>query len=271
MLALLNVAMLETLNVLAPSGLTFGGKPATKGVLPRSLFSPADVASANASAASISAAVSFAGYGVLAYLFPSRAQALPPFLDGVVALHLTSPLFGINYTLPADSSVVGAAQRIGSLAARTIVASKLGDGFATYKSYTFNQTLAATSVPPLNQYRPTLIFPQAMIAAFSNAGAQPNLTNAPVAFVYPQLQSVTPIVSASASAWTPNSKQLKVLGVADPNQPSPFFTQPVTGIPLANTLPADAANSILGAWYNISNSANSTADAAADWMGYNYR
>ena len=67
-LALVNVAALETLNVLLPSA-TFGGKPAAP-VVPRSTFSTADLSSANPAAAA-----SFAAHWVLATLFPSRKQA----------------------------------------------------------------------------------------------------------------------------------------------------------------------------------------------------
>ena len=129
-------------------------------------------------------------------------------------------------------------------------------GFATLKTYSFNQTLAATSIPPLNQYRATGIFP----ASF-------NLTSSSAAFVYPQLQSVTPFVAAAGKDWSPNTKT-KVLGVANPALVSPFFKQAVTGTIYANTLPTSDSNAILGLWFNVSNGVNSTA--APDWAGYNF-
>ena len=122
-------------------------------------------------------------------------------------------------------------------------------------------------VPPLYQFRPTGIWPAAFSASLAAAALVPP-TNSPAAFLYPQLQSVTPFVSAAASAWVPNTKNLKILGVADASKTSPFFSQPVSGIPLANTLSNGDANAVLGAWYNISNGPNSTY--APDWLGYNF-
>jgi hypothetical protein len=120
-LSLLNTAMLETLNVLVASP-TFAGKPA-KPLLKASSFAAADLAAANPAAAA-----SFAGHLVLATLFPSRQQQLPPFLDSVVSIHLTDTRFGISLSLPADNAVIAASQRVGTFVARTILASKINDG-----------------------------------------------------------------------------------------------------------------------------------------------
>ena len=119
MLALLNTAMLETLNVLTP-GASFKGKTATP-LVPASAFAASDLA-----AAVPAAAASFAGHAVLATLFPSRQQALPPFLDSVIALHLSDARFGINLALPA--AAVAASQAVGTKVARVVLAAKLGDG-----------------------------------------------------------------------------------------------------------------------------------------------
>ena len=121
MLALLNTAMLETLNVLTP-GAVFKGRAATP-IVPASAFAASDVA-----AAVPAAAASFAAHAVLASLFPSRQQALPPFLDGVVALHLNDARFGINAPLPANAAAVAASQAVGTKVAQIILAAKLGDG-----------------------------------------------------------------------------------------------------------------------------------------------
>ena len=103
MLALLNTAMLETLNVLTPSA-SFKGKKATP-LVPASAFAASDLA-----AAVPAAAASFAGHAVLATLFPSRQQALPPFLDSVIALHLSDTRFAINLPLPASATAVAVAE-----------------------------------------------------------------------------------------------------------------------------------------------------------------
>ena len=251
-LALLNTAMLETLNLLVPSP-TFAGRAAPKGVIPASQFAAADLAAASPAAAS-----SFAAHIVLATLFPSRVQALPPFLDGVVALHLSSPLMGINLSLTSGAATVAASQRVGSLVGRIIIAAKLGDGFSTLKTYSFNATAAATCVPPYYQYRPTGIFPASFGSSF---------VSSPAAFLYPQLQSTTPLVSAAAKDWTQN-KNVKVLGVMDSAAASPFFNQAITGSLLPNTMPRTDGAALLGGWYNLSNTVNSTY--APDWFGYNF-
>ena len=121
MLALLNTAMLETLNVLTPSA-SFKGKKATP-LVPASAFAASDL-----KAAVPAAAASFAGHAVLATLFPSRQQALPPFLDSVVALHLSDARFAINLALPASATAVAASQAVGTKVARVVLAAKLGDG-----------------------------------------------------------------------------------------------------------------------------------------------
>jgi len=263
-LALLSVAMLETLNLLVPAP-SFGGKPAPKPLLAVKLFSACDLG-----AASPPAAASFAAHAVLATLFPRSQQALPPFLDGVVALHLASPTMGINLTAAANGSVILASQCVGSLAARILITAKLGDGFSTYKSYSFNATVAATCVPPFQQFRPALTFPLSFFNASATlSSAASGLTTAsPTAYLYPQLQSVIPFVSAAASAFSPSST-LKVLGVADASATSPFFAQPVTGTQLPNTIAAADAALVLGAWWNVSNTVNSTSPKG-DWTGYNF-
>ena len=121
MLALLNTAMLETLNVLTP-GASFKGRAAAA-LVPASTFAASDLA-----AAVPAAAASFAGHAVLATLFPSRQQALPPFLDGVVAVHLSDARFGINAALPAAAAAVAASQAVGTKVAQVLLAAKLGDG-----------------------------------------------------------------------------------------------------------------------------------------------
>jgi hypothetical protein len=131
-------------------------------------------------------------------------------------------------------------------------------GFATLKTYSFNHTLGATSVPPYFQYRPAGIYPQAFgTSLVSSAGA----------FVYPQLQSVVPFVAAAGKDWVTN-KNIKVLGVADPAKTSPYWTQAVTGNIYPNTLPVSDSNAVLGLWFNVSLGVNSTA--APQWAGYNF-
>ena len=75
------------------------------------------------------------------------------------------------------------------------------------------------------------------------------------------------MVSGAGKDWVSN-KNIKILGVADPNAASPFFNQAVTGQIYANTLPTSDANAVLGLWFNISQGANSTA--APNWLGYNF-
>ena len=224
-------------------------------VVPRTALAAADLA-----AAVPSAATSFAGHHVLASLFPSRQQSLPPFLDGVVALHLTDARFGIS-SLSATPEQLTSSQTVGTFVARVLLASKLADGWSLLKTYSFNQTAAATALPPLLQYRPTGIYPQAFNPLPTG------LSNSPAAFVYQQLQSVIPLVAAAGKDWV-TKRNLKVLGVADPSLVSPFWTQPITGSVYPNTLPASDANAVLGLWFNVSASSNSTA--APNWAGYNF-
>jgi hypothetical protein len=131
-------------------------------------------------------------------------------------------------------------------------------GFATLKTYSFNATAAATSVPPYMQYRPAGIYPQ----AFGTS-----LTSSAGAFVYPQLQSVAPFVAGAGKDFVSN-KNIKVLGVADPSKASPYWKQAMTGNIYPNTLPVSDSNAILGLWYNVSLGANSSA--APQWAGYNF-
>jgi fructose-bisphosphate aldolase class II len=65
---------------------------------------------------------------------------------------------------------VSAAQNVGSFVANVVLAAKLADGYSTLKTYSFNQTSAATSIPPYYQYRPAGIYPLSFNRS-SSAGA----------------------------------------------------------------------------------------------------
>lgn len=104
-----------------------------------------------------------------------------------------------------------------------------------------------------------------LVAPVANAGAGGFAPN-PTAFLFPQLQLATPVATAQGKDFKP-SKTTGVAGVVDPGQTDPFWAPyPVTGYLLPGTYgPSDAA-ALLGSFYNVSGSANSTSG----WFGYNF-